>query len=178
MRPVCAARHLPAGVAQALPIPIVMDRRCRLPIDCKLIKNYSTGGGRQPWVVYSRTDDDEVLKRKEKLEAAGARTIESADNGKWPRLCQVLRAGLRKFPAVAGVLHALHSLGIRSLMVEGGAQIIDAFARSGLVDRLVVTVAPVVVGSGGIGYTLDLARLSFQASEGMGIDHVISFRSK
>lgn len=79
------------------------------------------------------------------------------------------------------MLHTLHSLGIRSLMVEGGAQIIDAFARSGLVDRLVVTVAPVVVGPAGIGYTLDpqsLARLSFQASEGVGIDHVISFLAK
>ena len=79
------------------------------------------------------------------------------------------------------MLHTLHSLGIRSLMVEGGAQIIDAFARSGLVDRLVVTVAPVVVGSEGIGYTLDpaaLTGLSFQASEGMGIDHVISFLAK
>lgn len=75
----------------------------------------------------------------------------------------------------------LHSLGIRSLMVEGGTQIIDSFATSGLVDRLVVTVAPVVVGPRGIGYALDpasLARLSFQASERIGIDHVISFLSK
>ena len=78
-------------------------------------------------------------------------------------------------------MHTLRSLGIRSLMIEGGAQIIDSFARSGLVDRLVVTVAPVLVGPGGIGYTLDpasLARLSFQASDRVGIDHVISFLSK
>lgn len=76
------------------------------------------------------------------------------------------------------MLNTLHSLGIRTLMVEGGAQIIDTFARSGLVDRLIVTVAPVVVGPLGVGYTLDpasLAKLSFQASEGIGIDHVISF---
>lgn len=82
---------------------------------------------------------------------------------------------------MSGVLHTLHALGIRSLMVEGGAQIIDSFAKSGLVDRLVVTVAPVVVGPLGIGYSLDpasLAKLSFQASEGMGIDHVISFLSR
>lgn len=79
------------------------------------------------------------------------------------------------------MLHMLHSLGIRSLMVEGGAQIIDSFAKSGLVDRLVVTIAPVVVGPLGTGYALDpasLTRLSFQASEGVGIDHVISFRSR
>jgi 2,5-diamino-6-(ribosylamino)-4(3H)-pyrimidinone 5'-phosphate reductase len=85
------------------------------------------------------------------------------------------------FPDVCGVLRTLYSLGIRSLMVEGGAQIIDAFSRSGLVDRLVVTVAPVVVGPLGIGYTLDpasLATLSFQVSGGVGTDHVISFLSK
>jgi 2,5-diamino-6-(ribosylamino)-4(3H)-pyrimidinone 5'-phosphate reductase len=79
------------------------------------------------------------------------------------------------------VLHTLHSLGIRTLMIEGGAEIIDSFVHSGLVDRLVVTVAPVVVGTHGIGYSLDpasLARLSFQASQGVGIDHVISFLSK
>jgi len=79
------------------------------------------------------------------------------------------------------VLHTLRSLGIRTLMIEGGAEIIDSFARSGLVDRLVVTVAPVLVGPHGIGYTLDpasLARLSFQATEHVGVDHVISFLSK
>lgn len=66
-------------------------------------------------------------------------------------------------------------------MVEGGAQVIDSFAKSGLVDRLIVTVAPVVVGPPGIGYALDpasLAKLSFQASERIGIDHVISFLSR
>ena len=92
MRSACPARHLPAGVAQSLPIPIVMDRRCRLAVDCKLIKNYSAGRGKQPWVIYSRTDDGEVLARREKLESAGVRTIGSDDNGKWLRLCRVLRA--------------------------------------------------------------------------------------
>ena len=66
-------------------------------------------------------------------------------------------------------------------MVEGGAQIIDSFARTGLVDRLVVTVAPAVVGPRGIGYTLDptsLTKLSYRASEAVGIDHVIGFLAK
>lgn len=79
------------------------------------------------------------------------------------------------------MLHTLRSLGIQDLMIEGGAQIIDSFVRSGLVDRLVVTIAPVVVGPHGIGYKLDpasLARLSFHASQGVGVDHVISFLSK
>lgn len=81
----CTARHLPAGVPHSLPTPIVMDRRCRLAVDCKLIKNHAEGRGKQPWVVYSKTDDGEVLERKERLESAGARVIESEDNGQRPR---------------------------------------------------------------------------------------------
>jgi len=61
-----------------------MDRRCRLAVDCKLIKNYGEGRGKQPWVIYSKTEDGEVLERKERLESAGARVIESEDNGEWP----------------------------------------------------------------------------------------------
>ena len=61
-----------------------MDRGCRLAVDCKLIKNYAEGKGKQPWVIYSKTGDSEVLARREKLEAAGVRIIESDDNSKWP----------------------------------------------------------------------------------------------
>lgn len=37
-------------------------------------------------------------------------------------------------------------------MVEGGAAVISSFLLSGLVDFLVVTVAPVMVGDQGVGY--------------------------
>lgn len=37
-------------------------------------------------------------------------------------------------------------------MVEGGATVISSFLNSGMVDNLVVTVAPTVVGHQGIGY--------------------------
>jgi 2,5-diamino-6-(ribosylamino)-4(3H)-pyrimidinone 5'-phosphate reductase len=80
-RPGWTARHLPAGVLHSLPIPIVMDRRCRLAVDCKLIRNYTEGKGNQPWVICSKTHDGEVLARREKLESAGARIVESDDNG-------------------------------------------------------------------------------------------------
>ena len=56
------------------------------------------------------------------------------------------------------VLHQLRVLGIRSLMVEGGAGVINSFlsARSEdtqkpLVDTVIVTVAPVFIGNG-VGY--------------------------
>ena len=69
---------------------------------------------------------------------------------------------------VRAVLGALRALGVRSLMVEGGASVIRSFlhaareqdghdggggeAQEKCVDALVVTVAPTVVGDAGVGY--------------------------
>jgi len=47
-----------------------------------------------------------------------------------------------------GALALLRASGVRSLLVEGGAQVITSFLRSGLVDRLVVGIAPTIVGAG------------------------------
>jgi riboflavin biosynthesis pyrimidine reductase len=52
------------------------------------------------------------------------------------------------------MLLALRKNGIRSLMVEGGARIIDSFlATPALVDNVIVTVAPTFVGKQGVGYS-------------------------
>ena len=75
---------------------------------------------------------------------------------------------------VRTLLGALHALGARSLMVEGGARVIRSFleaagapraenqnlghgssAQTGgekVIDALVVTVAPKMVGEAGVGY--------------------------
>ena len=46
------------------------------------------------------------------------------------------------------MLRRLSHLGIRSLMVEGGSRIITSLLKAGLVDRLVVCIAPKVLGAG------------------------------
>lgn len=50
------------------------------------------------------------------------------------------------------MLKELRALKIHSLMVEGGATVITSFLTSGLVNFLVVTIAPIIVGDQGIGY--------------------------
>ena len=45
-------------------------------------------------------------------------------------------------------LHVLRALGVRSLLVEGGSRIITSFLTEKLVDRLVVAIAPTIIGSG------------------------------
>jgi GTP cyclohydrolase II len=48
----------------------------------------------------------------------------------------------------AGALLALRSEGIRSVLVEGGASVITSLLAGGHVDRLVVGVAPTILGAG------------------------------
>ena len=44
------------------------------------------------------------------------------------------------------LLRHLYELGIRSLMVEGGAQVITEFLAGNLVDQMIITIAPQIVG--------------------------------
>ena len=46
------------------------------------------------------------------------------------------------------LLSELHALGVRSVMVEGGAALITAFFCERLVDRLAVCIAPKILGRG------------------------------
>ncbi|MBT2532516.1 bifunctional diaminohydroxyphosphoribosylaminopyrimidine deaminase/5-amino-6-(5-phosphoribosylamino)uracil reductase RibD [Arthrobacter sp. ISL-48] len=92
-----------------------------------------------------------------------ARDASGAPAGKQP-----LRAvmGLRDIPADAAVrgedgrvlhlptrdpreaLSLLYAAGVRHLMVEGGSRILSAFLAAGLVDELIVYLAPTLLGSG------------------------------
>lgn len=92
------------------------------------------------------------------MERAGARVVEvRADSD-------------ANLISIDALLTALRAMGIRSLMVEGGAQVIQSFlaaapgctrglpaassqaVSSNLVDMIIVTVAPTFVGGDGIGY--------------------------
>lgn len=53
----------------------------------------------------------------------------------------------------AAILAALRDAGLSSLLVEGGGRTIAGFLESELIDRLLVTVAPVIIGAGPQGLT-------------------------
>ena len=57
--------------------------------------------------------------------------------------------------APADVLNALGALGLRRILVEGGGATVSRFVQAGVVDRLHVTVAPMIIGSGRPGLDLD-----------------------
>lgn len=57
--------------------------------------------------------------------------------------------------APADVVRALHERGYRRLLIEGGGTTVSRFLQAGALDRLHVTVAPMVIGSGPPAIALD-----------------------
>jgi 3,4-dihydroxy 2-butanone 4-phosphate synthase/GTP cyclohydrolase II len=95
---------------------------------------------------------------------------------------------VREVPAVpdgvdlAAVLADLRAQGVRSLMVEGGAGVITALLSAGLVDRLVVSLSPIVLGTGveavadlGARRVTDGVRLTNQCTYHTGDDLVLGW---
>jgi 3,4-dihydroxy 2-butanone 4-phosphate synthase/GTP cyclohydrolase II len=107
------------------PQPVVMDTRLRLPSYAKLLRD-----GNRPWVA---TSEGAAVERQHDLERLGARIF---------RFPESPRGGILLEPLLA----KLADLGVESLMVEGGAQVITSFLSARLVDQMVVTVAPILVG--------------------------------
>jgi riboflavin-specific deaminase-like protein len=54
----------------------------------------------------------------------------------------------------ADILSALAGLGLRRILIEGGANTVSRFMAAGCLDRLHIVVAPVVIGEGPAGITL------------------------
>jgi riboflavin biosynthesis pyrimidine reductase len=56
---------------------------------------------------------------------------------------------------LAALLAQLRERGLRRVLVEGGGVTVSRFLQAGLLDRLHLTVAPVLIGSGRPSITLD-----------------------
>jgi len=48
----------------------------------------------------------------------------------------------------AEAMRLLRALGVRSVLVEGGARVLTSFLKAGLADRLIVGIAPTILGAG------------------------------
>ena len=102
------------------PQPVVLDSRLRFPLGARLLAR----ADRKPWIFH----------------CAGSAGAASALEAKGAVLFSVAPGpgglDLRK------VLGALRSVGISSLMVEGGVQVLRAFITQGLAAQVVVTEGP------------------------------------
>jgi len=133
------------------PVRVILDSRLRLPPESTILrtcKSYRT-------IVYTLADkagtgaDDAAVvdllsgtaapgsagDRREYLEQAGIEVCEAA-------------ADAQGRVSIAEVVEDLANRGFRSIFVEGGAEVITSFLRAGLVHRMLVVTAPVIIGRG------------------------------
>ena len=119
--PALTVRH--AAAPRRPPVRVVFDRRARLPLDGQLVRS--------------------------------ARHLSVVDftNGSCPEAESALREAGVETIAVASASEALRQLStraVRHLLVEGGAALGSSLLAAGLVDRLVIFQAPVILGAGAL----------------------------
>lgn len=112
------------------PLRIVLDSRLRIQRESKICRTITD----YPTVVFTGTDTD--TEKRSRLEASGIRVF------------PVRRPSPSGGLDLEAVLDKLGGIGVTSLFVEGGSRVITSFLRHGLVDRLIVVCAPVVIGEG------------------------------
>jgi len=121
-------------VAGPNPVRVVLDADRRLPAAHRVFTD-----GAAPTLLVAATDGPAAQGQAEVIRVArGA-------------------AGLD----LAALLRLLAARGLRRVFVEGGGRTVSAFLAAGLLDRLHVTVAPVILGSGIPAFSLpEVARIA------------------
>ncbi|SGY30343.1 BQ5605_C002g01144 [Microbotryum silenes-dioicae] len=130
------------------PRPLILDPNLKSPTTCKLIRNHRKGTMPRP-TFFCSEESTLPNDRRQEFEAAGARV-------------EVLPLQATSRLSLTALLARQDLLG-RSLMIEGGASVITAFLEAGLVDLLIITVAPTIVGEGicAVRQGLSLLRCAF-----------------
>ncbi len=108
------------------PRPIILDSQLRTPVRAKLLRR----NGCAPWIMTTAKASQD---RQRALEAAGAKVVR-------------LGCSPEGLVHLKEMLSYLYAHGVLRLMVEGGARVITAFVSQKLVDHLIVTIAPILVG--------------------------------
>lgn len=118
------------GLGKRSPVRIVLDPDAGTDPHSKLV---ASAGSTPTWLAVG---PNAAADRKQKIEQAGLRLLaaELADG----RI------------ALPELLDDLAAQGITTVLVEGGAQTAHAFLADGLVDRIVLFLGAVAIGSGGI----------------------------
>jgi len=133
------------------PVRVILDSHLRLPPNSTIVrtcKTYrtivytlrdaaedGTGGAAVVDIMAGNAAAGAGVGRREDLEQAGI------------EICEV-GADSQGRVSVAEVVEDLAQRGFRSIFVEGGAKVITSFLRAGLVHRMIVVTAPVIIGRG------------------------------
>ena len=108
------------------PVRVVFDSRLSIPDDAKVL-----AGG--PATMLFTTDRSDPARRRALLERGiGVHVVPAQSEG----------------VDLGAALSAMSELGLATVVVEGGARIATSLLAAGLVDRIVVSIAPTLLGAG------------------------------
>ena len=113
-------------VQGASPLRVVLDSTLRLPLSARVLD------GDAPTLVVTTERSAEADRAALRERGVAVAVVEPGPHG----------------VDLASALAALRTFGVRSLLVEGGARVITSFLAEKLVDRLVVGIAPTIIGTG------------------------------
>lgn len=131
------------------PLRVIVDTRLRIPLEANVL----TDGAAPTLIATTPRASSEDIGAIRRLGAEVVVVGEDADG----------RVDLRE------LLRELYARGARSALLEGGRHLITAALRDRLVDRLVICISPMVVGTG------------IEAVGDLGIDHLseaLTFRER
>lgn len=124
------------------PVPVVLDPRGRWDVrdGSKVVRLAGEGRGRGPIVLVGRGHGGGGEEKRRVLESVGGKVVEmgTREGGRFEW---------------EGVLDVLVREGLGSVMVEGGGSVINELLSARyaeLVDSVIVTIAPVWLGTGGV----------------------------
>ena len=107
------------------PQPIILDSRLRYPLSAQSLNNK-----KQPWIF---TTAHCHSRKQKQLEKRGAHIF-------------VVPPDADGSVNIHAVMKKVRKLGVKKLLVEGGARIITSFFCKQLVDRYIVTITPAIIG--------------------------------
>ena len=113
-------------VPGASPMRVVLDSTLRTPSTALLLDDEA------PTVLLTTDDSSEADRRRVRAAGAGIRVLPPGPGG----------------VDLKAALALLRAEGVRSVLVEGGAQVITSLLAAGLADRIVVGTAPRIIGAG------------------------------
>jgi GTP cyclohydrolase II len=108
------------------PLRVVLDSTLRLPSTARVLDE------RAGTVVITTGPSSEERRAALRARSVGVHVVDAGPRG----------------VDLASALETLRGLGVGSLLVEGGARVITSFFAEKLVDRLVVGIAPTIMGTG------------------------------
>lgn len=139
------------------PLAVILDSKLRIPMTARILKNTV------PPLIFTTPGANPEKKKKLMQMKVKIITVEQTNDE---------RINLNS------MLEKLSSLGIKTIMVEGGREVITSFVNENLVDKVVITIAPIFIGgtsvlSKEISKALDFPRLKNIIQYKLGTDIII-----